>query len=80
MVQARHAERANRAAEAATAERQHAARQHAEATRLAIERCRQCDDTGYLPGGHLCPHDPAVAGRAKRGAAAARAALTGGQP
>ncbi len=55
--------------------RQQVARDRAEASRLAIEACRQCDPTGYLPSGGLCPHDPATADRARRGAAEARAAL-----
>lgn len=50
----------------------------AETKRVATNRCDQCDATGYLPSGGLCPHDPAAAARAKRGAALARAALAEG--
>lgn len=66
---------ADNARHAATERQQHA-RAQAEATRTAINRCRDCDTRGYLPTGKPCPHDPDVPDRTRRGAAAARAALT----
>ena len=51
------------------------ARDQAEGARLAIDACRECGPDGYLPGGAVCPHDPQATDRARRGAAAARAAL-----
>ncbi|MEU8264460.1 hypothetical protein AB0C02_28040 [Micromonospora sp. NPDC048999] len=56
------------------------ARQLAEAARAAIDACRLCDDRGYLGDGRLCNHDPDQTDRARRGAAAASAAIrrTGG--
>jgi hypothetical protein len=57
------------------AQRSAEARRQAEMTRLAISRCRICDDRGYV-GAKLCSHDPDQDRRASAGAAAARAALT----
>lgn len=59
----------------AAAAQQAAAHQRAAAVRAAIDACHLCDHTGYRDG-HLCAHDPAAADRTRRGAAAARAALT----
>ena len=57
-------------------ERRHReALERAEVVRLAIANCRDCDDGGYLPTGAVCPHDPSVSDRARRGAAAIRALL-----
>jgi hypothetical protein len=64
-------DQARRAATARSAE----ARWRAEAVAAAIRRCPDCDERGYLSGGKACPHDPTVGNRARRGAAAARAAL-----
>jgi hypothetical protein len=50
-------------------------RARAEAAALAIAACPTCDGRGYVAG-TVCDHDPATPGRARRGAAAARAALT----
>jgi hypothetical protein len=49
-------------------------------TRWVISQCSYCDERGYLPNGFRCSHESpeAVAERARRGAARARAAL--GQP
>lgn len=58
------------------ARRHREAEARAEVVRLAIANCRDCDQAGYLPTGAVCPHDPNAADRARRGAAAARAALT----
>lgn len=55
------------------------AHDRAEANAVAIAACRLCDERGYLNGAP-CPHDPTATTRARRGAAAARAALTGGDP
>lgn len=67
----------DQAAQAALAQ-QAEAHARAEVSRLAIDACGLCDHQGYLPGGTVCRHDPGNADRAKRGAAAARAALTPG--
>ena len=67
-----------RAAEASLA-RQAEARSRAEVNRLAIAACNLCDLTGRLPGGAICHHDPNVAARATRGAAAARANIPNGR-
>jgi hypothetical protein len=61
-------------AAAAGAAQSQTARERAEATRLAIAACDQCDSTGYLRG-RLCHHDPANADRVNRGAAEARSAI-----
>jgi hypothetical protein len=61
-------------------DRSEQARADAQATRAAIDACRLCNQRGYLPGGHLCTHDPIADQRAHRGAAAVRAALTKGAP
>lgn len=53
------------------ARRSQAAHQAADARRVAIGRCDQCDDRGYLPTGRTCQHRPI----STTGAAAARAAL-----
>lgn len=58
------------------ARRHREAQERAEVARLAIARCRDCDQGGYLPTGAVCPHDPNAVDRARRGAAAARATLT----
>ena len=50
------------------------ARSRAEARAQAIRACDMCDDAGYL-NGTICDHDPNTTERAKRGLAAARAAL-----
>ena len=68
-------QRADRASQA-QADR---AREQAEATRLAIAACQQCDQQGYV-GAFLCTHDPGQADRARTGAAAASAAIRGGAP
>lgn len=62
-------------AAAAAEARSRAAREHAEAVRLAIAACDQCAPDGRLPGGLLCSHDPANPDRTRRGAAAVRAAI-----
>lgn len=59
-------------------ERSTEARRRAEANRAQIDACGLCDDRGYLDD-RLCPHDPGQDGRARRGAAAARA-LVGERP
>lgn len=59
---------------AAGAAQSQSARERAEATRLAIAACDQCDSTGYLRG-RLCHHDPANADRVNQGIAAARAEI-----
>lgn len=66
---------ARRVADATALDRQRSARERAELMRREIDRCGQCDETGYLPSGAVCPHDPLAGDRAKRGAAEARAAL-----
>lgn len=65
---------ANRSA-ADVAARQRAAHDRADAARAAIAACPLCDDRGYR-GTAVCDHDPATPARTRRGAAAARAALT----
>ncbi|WFE41938.1 hypothetical protein [Micromonospora sp. WMMD998] len=50
------------------------ARQHAEAVRAAIDACRTCDEHGQVDG-RMCLHDPDMTDRARRGAAAAAAAI-----
>lgn len=65
------------AAARTSAARAEVARQRAEAVRLAIDACGQCDDRGYLAGA-LCAHDPSLHDRAVRGAAAARAQIKPG--
>lgn len=63
-------DQAARAADAQQAQ----ARERATARQLAIDACRLCDTTGERDG-HLCPHDPDLPDRARRGGAAVRAAL-----
>lgn len=50
------------------------ARDHAIAARAAIDACHHCDHHGKRDG-RTCLHDPNLADRAQRGAAAARAAI-----
>jgi hypothetical protein len=45
--------------------------QRAQLRRAEVDRCRLCDDRGYLPSGNVCHHRVP----ASNGAAAARAAL-----
>lgn len=61
-------------AAAAAEARQAEARARAEATRLAVEACRLCDDRGYL-GTLPCAHDPDLANRTRARAAEVRAAI-----
>jgi hypothetical protein len=61
------------AAEASAAQARRA-REDADSRASAIGACRLCDADGYR-GGRVCPHDPDIPHRVRRGAAAARAAL-----
>lgn len=54
-------------------------RREALALRAAeVRQCRLCDDDGRTPGGLVCSHDPEQIERARRGVAAARAAMRKG--
>ena len=75
-----HLDQARALSVAAAIARSRAAQDRAAAARAGIDQCRQCDQTGYLPGGHLCRHDPETATRAHRRAAEASAALTRKEP
>lgn len=61
-------------AAAASWARSEQARQQAAATRAAIDACQLCDQHGQRDG-RTCLHDPDMNNRARRGAAAARAAI-----
>jgi hypothetical protein len=50
------------------------AQARAEAKQVEIDRCRLCDSTGKV-GGLACRHDPGIAGRTRRGAPLAAAAI-----
>ena len=41
----------------------------------AVAHCVRCDSSGYLPGGHVCDHDPETPARVARGMQLVRAEL-----
>jgi hypothetical protein len=67
---------AERTATVTAAERRSAdARGRAEASAAAVAACRECGPDGYLPGGRVCFHDPAVLDVAAAGAARVAAVM-----